>query len=88
MTVCHTHNVHVHVATTIISFFETGLMPVIDSALYPRSPPLPTYTLRGPCNGNEQQLQECPFQLRKRRVQRGAISRCPDMTYARVSCQG
>ena len=84
----YTHNVHVHVATTIIAFFKTGLVPVIDSALYPRSPPLPTYTLRGPCNGNEQRLQNCQFVPQKRRVQRGASSECSDKTYARVFCQG
>ena len=79
---------HIISTTCIIIaiIFKTG--PVIDSALYPRSPPLPTYALRVPCFGNEQRLQDCRPVPQKRRVQRGANEICPDMTYARVFCQG
>ena len=51
--------------------------------IFPRTPPLPTFTLSGQCSGDEEYLLECEIQQLTRDTEE-----CPDMSFARIVCRG
>ena len=51
--------------------------------MFPRTPPLPTFTLRGECSGAVTQLQECEGDQRRQIAE----EECP-VSFASISCQG
>lgn len=70
-------------------FFSKGTSSVDFNGggpTFPRTPPLPTFTLAGQCSGDEEHLLECDNQQLP--LKRRDTEECPNMSFARVVCEG
>lgn len=59
-----------------------------DGPTFPRTPPLPTFTLTGRCRRDEKHLLGCDNQQQDLPLKRRDTEECPNMAFARVSCGG